>query len=158
MGDGPGWGGNFRRWIVYWSAPGGHPANGWGMNVGDAGERRAGAAQAGPVHRCGSARGSSGQLPHPLVHRLRPTFSCAPEDGARFVQDRIAKESDEIWAVLEAGGRVYICGDGRRMAPAVRDAFMAIYRKHTGAGGDEAGAWLNALIESGQYVEDVWAG
>ncbi|MGI5196293.1 cytochrome P450 [Streptomyces sp. CA-288835] len=89
---------------------------------------------------------------------MRPTFSCAPEDGARFVQDRIAKESDEVWAVLEAGGRVYICGDGRRMAPAVREAFMAIYRKHTGAGGDEAGAWLSALIESGHYVEDVWAG
>jgi cytochrome P450/NADPH-cytochrome P450 reductase len=89
---------------------------------------------------------------------MRPTFSCAPEDGARFVQDRIAKESDEVWAALEAGGRVYICGDGRRMAPAVREAFMAIYRDRTGAGGDEATAWLAALIESGTYVEDVWAG
>jgi cytochrome P450/NADPH-cytochrome P450 reductase len=89
---------------------------------------------------------------------MRPTFSCAPEDGARFVQDRIAKESDEVWAVLEAGGRVYICGDGRRMAPAVREAFMAMYRTYTGGGDDEASAWLNALIESGTYVEDVWAG
>ncbi|MET9851329.1 cytochrome P450, partial [Streptomyces ossamyceticus] len=89
---------------------------------------------------------------------MRPTFSCAPEDGARFVQDRIAKESDEVWAVLEAGGRVYICGDGRRMAPAVREAFRAIYRDRTGSGDDEASAWLNALIESGTYVEDVWAG
>lgn len=89
---------------------------------------------------------------------MRPTFSCAPEDGARFVQDRIAKESDEVWAVLEAGGRVYVCGDGRRMAPAVREAFMAIYRTYTGTGDAEAIAWLNALIESGAYVEDVWAG
>ncbi|WP_369167386.1 bifunctional cytochrome P450/NADPH--P450 reductase [Streptomyces sp. R28] len=89
---------------------------------------------------------------------MRPTFSCTPEDGARFVQDRIAKESDEVWAVLEAGGRVYICGDGRRMAPAVREAFMAIYREFTGAGDDEATAWLAALTESGHYVEDVWAG
>lgn len=89
---------------------------------------------------------------------MRPTFSCAPEDGARFVQDRIAKESDEVWAVLEAGGRVYICGDGRRMAPAVREAFMTIYRGFTGAGDAEATAWLAALIESGHYVEDVWAG
>jgi cytochrome P450 / NADPH-cytochrome P450 reductase len=89
---------------------------------------------------------------------MRPTFSCVPEDGARFVQDRIAKESEEVWAALEAGGRVYICGDGRRMAPAVREAFMAIYRTYTGAGDDEASAWLNALIESGTHVEDVWAG
>jgi cytochrome P450 / NADPH-cytochrome P450 reductase len=89
---------------------------------------------------------------------MRPTFACVPEDGARFVQDRIAKESDEVWAALEAGGRVYVCGDGRRMAPAVREAFMAIYRRYTGARDDEASAWLNALIESGTYVEDVWAG
>ncbi|WP_328839382.1 bifunctional cytochrome P450/NADPH--P450 reductase [Streptomyces europaeiscabiei] len=89
---------------------------------------------------------------------MRPTFSCAPEDGARFVQDRIAKESDEVWAVLEAGGRVYICGDGRRMAPAVREAFMAIYRDRTGAGEEESTAWLAAMTESGHYVEDVWAG
>lgn len=89
---------------------------------------------------------------------MRPTFARAPVDGARHVQDRIARESDEVWAVLEAGGRVHVCGDGRRMAPAVREAFMAIYRGHTGAGDAEAAAWLGALIESGYYVEDVWAG
>ena len=59
---------------------------------------------------------------------------------------------------MEAGGRVHICGDGRRMAPAVREAFMAIYRKYTVAEGDEATAWLHALIESGYHVEDVRAG
>ncbi|MFD8813600.1 bifunctional cytochrome P450/NADPH--P450 reductase [Streptomyces sp. NPDC059627] len=89
---------------------------------------------------------------------MRPAFACAPEDGARFVQDRIAREIDEVWAVLERGGRVYVCGDGRRMAPAVREAFMAVYREHTGAGDEEASAWLSALTESGYYVEDVWAG
>ncbi|WP_217178941.1 bifunctional cytochrome P450/NADPH--P450 reductase [Streptomyces sp. AC495_CC817] len=92
------------------------------------------------------------------VVSMRPTFSCAPEDGARFVQNRIARESDEVWAALEAGGRVYICGDGRRMAPAVREAFMAIYRRNTGASDEEAAAWLTALTKSGHYVEDVWAG
>ncbi|MGW0813033.1 bifunctional cytochrome P450/NADPH--P450 reductase [Streptomyces viridiviolaceus] len=89
---------------------------------------------------------------------MRPTFMHAPVDGARFVQDRIARESDEVWAALEAGGRVYICGDGRRMAPAVREAFMAVHREHTGAGDEDATAWLADLIESGRYVEDVWAG
>ncbi|GAA3902177.1 hypothetical protein GCM10023084_63340 [Streptomyces lacrimifluminis] len=88
---------------------------------------------------------------------MRLTISHARQDGARFVQDRIAKESDEVWAVLEGGGRIYICGDGSRTAPAVREAFMAIYRKYTGAGDDESCAWLLALIESGYYVEDVWA-
>ncbi|MER6103312.1 cytochrome P450 [Streptomyces sp. NPDC001832] len=89
---------------------------------------------------------------------MRPTFSRVPEGGARFVQDRIARESEEVWAALEAGGRVYICGDGRRMAPAVREAFMAIYRENTGTSDKEAAAWLTSLTESGHYVEDVWPG
>ncbi|MFZ3561287.1 bifunctional cytochrome P450/NADPH--P450 reductase [Streptomyces sp. BH055] len=89
---------------------------------------------------------------------MRPTFMHAPVDGARFVQDRIARESDEVWAALEAGGRVYICGDGRRMAPAVREAFMAVHREHTGASDEDATAWLSDMIGAGRYVEDVWAG
>ncbi|MGW3514480.1 bifunctional cytochrome P450/NADPH--P450 reductase [Streptomyces hydrogenans] len=89
---------------------------------------------------------------------MRPTFMHAPEDGARFVQDRIARESDEVLAALEAGGRVYVCGDGRRMAPAVREAFMAIHREYTGASDEDAAAWLAGMIESGRYNEDVWAG
>ncbi|MGY1495859.1 bifunctional cytochrome P450/NADPH--P450 reductase [Streptomyces sp. QTS52] len=90
------------------------------------------------------------------VVSLRPTFMHAPENGVRFVQDRIDREGDEIWAVLEAGAHVHVCGDGSRMAPAVREAFRAVYRRHTGAGDEEATAWLSALIESGAYVEDVW--
>ncbi|MEW1659811.1 cytochrome P450 [Streptomyces sp. NPDC093707] len=89
---------------------------------------------------------------------MRPTFMHLPEGGARFVQDRLTRESEEVWAALEAGGRIHVCGDGRRMAPAVREALQAIYREHTGASHEEAAAWLAALVESGIYVEDVWAG
>lgn len=89
---------------------------------------------------------------------LRPAFMHAPQNGVRFVQDRIEHDSDEIWAVLQAGGRVYVCGDGRRMAPAVRDAFVSVYRSHSGAGAEEGATWLAALIESERYVEDVWTG
>ena len=67
-------------------------------------------------------------------------------------------DNAEIWALLQAGGRVFVCGDGRFMAPAVREAFQAVYRDHAGADADEATAWLAALTESGRYVEDVWAG
>ncbi|OPX13319.1 bifunctional cytochrome P450/NADPH--P450 reductase [Mycobacterium sp. AT1] len=89
---------------------------------------------------------------------LRPAFMHSPRDGVRFVQDRIERESDEVWAVLQGGGRVYVCGDGRRMAPAVRAAVISVYRKHTDAGVGEAAAWLDSLVKSQRYVEDVWAG
>jgi len=89
------------------------------------------------------------------VISMRPAFSRAEVDGVKYVQDRIAVDGDEIWAAMEAGGRVYICGDGKGMAPAVREAFKSIHRGH-GSGDDQA--WLDGLIAEDRYVEDVWAG
>ncbi len=89
---------------------------------------------------------------------MRPASSQVPENGVTFVQDRIAAEGEEVWDLLERGGRVYVCGDGRRMAPAVREAFMTLYREHTGGDGRQAALWLAGLQKSDRYVEDVWAG
>ncbi|MEU0061562.1 reductase, partial [Streptomyces sp. NPDC006334] len=89
---------------------------------------------------------------------LRPAFSAAPENGALFVQHRIAAEGDEVWQLLTAGARVYVCGDGTRMAPGVREAFRTLYRDRTpGADDPAAEAWLDELIANGRYVEDVYA-
>jgi cytochrome P450/NADPH-cytochrome P450 reductase len=89
---------------------------------------------------------------------LRPAFSAAPQDGVLFVQHRIAAEADEVARLLDAGARVYVCGDGSRMAPGVREAFRTLYRNRTpGAGAADAERWLDELISAGRYVEDVYA-
>ncbi|WP_275461799.1 cytochrome P450 [Streptomyces noursei] len=88
---------------------------------------------------------------------VRPVFSARPENGHRFVQHRIAAEATEVWELLRAGARVYVCGDGRRMAPGVRDAFRAVHRERTGASEQESQAWLRELTAAGRYVEDVYA-
>jgi cytochrome P450/NADPH-cytochrome P450 reductase len=90
--------------------------------------------------------------------RLRPAFSAAPEGAVTFVQHRVAAEADEVWELLDAGARVYVCGDGSRMAPGVREAFRTLYRERTPEA-DEAAAerWLDGLVASGRYVEDVYA-
>lgn len=85
---------------------------------------------------------------------LRPAFSAAPVDGAAFVQHRIAAEADEVGALLDAGARVYVCGDGSRMAPGVREAFRTIHAERNP--GADSGQWLDDLIASGRYVEDVY--
>ncbi|MGW1621683.1 cytochrome P450 [Streptomyces sp. NPDC002172] len=90
---------------------------------------------------------------------MRPVFSEEPEDGLRFVQHRIAADGDEVWALLEAGAEVYVCGDGRHMAPGVRAAFRDLYVQRT-PGADDAAAeeWLRHLMDQDRYVEDVYAG
>ncbi|CAL9348091.1 hypothetical protein SUDANB105_00412 [Streptomyces sp. enrichment culture] len=59
--------------------------------------------------------------------------------------------------LLVAGARVYVCGDGARMPPGVREAFRTLYRERT-PGADEAAAaaWLDTLIADGRYVEYVY--
>ncbi|TDD56106.1 cytochrome P450 [Saccharopolyspora elongata] len=90
---------------------------------------------------------------------VRPVFSEAPVDGHRFVQHRIAAEADEVWNLLQDGAKVYVCGDGNRMAPGVRDAFRAVYRERVpGSDAETADAWLQGLIAEGRYVEDVYSG
>ncbi|MFE3059997.1 hypothetical protein [Nocardia sp. NPDC059239] len=90
---------------------------------------------------------------------LRPAFSEAPADGHRFVQHRITAEADELWRLLNQGARIYVCGDGRHMAPGVRDAFRTIYAQRASAGhGPTPDEWLQELTIAGRYVEDVYAG
>ncbi|ODR24943.1 bifunctional cytochrome P450/NADPH--P450 reductase [Mycolicibacterium porcinum] len=94
------------------------------------------------------------------VVRMRPAFSRRPEDEIRYVQDRITADADEVWERLgdpAMDAHVYVCGDGARMAPAVRGAFRDIYRRFTGADDDAAARWLSDLVNSDRYVEDVWA-
>lgn len=92
---------------------------------------------------------------------MRPAFSRAPENGVRYVQDRIAADADLVWDLIgdpAKNNHVFVCGDGGRMAPAVRAAFRDIYRARTGADEDAARDWLEGLVASDHYVEDVWAG
>ncbi|MWA09542.1 bifunctional cytochrome P450/NADPH--P450 reductase [Streptomyces sp. BA2] len=89
---------------------------------------------------------------------LRPAFSASPVDGVAFVQHRIAAEADEVWALLAAGARIYVCGDGSRMAPGVRDALRTLHRDRTpGATAADSEQWLAELTAEGRYVEDVYA-
>lgn len=95
------------------------------------------------------------------VVRMRPAFSRLAGDEVRYVQDRIAADADDVWDLLgdpEKNAHVYVCGDGARMAPAVRAAFQGIYRDRTGADDESAKAWLADLVTADRYVEDVWAG
>ncbi|MFJ6054593.1 cytochrome P450 [Streptomyces sp. NPDC092307] len=88
---------------------------------------------------------------------MRPVYSETPVSGMRFVQHRIAAEGEEIWGLLEAGAKVYVCGDGRNMAPGVRAAFEDIFNRHgAGEGKSDGGEWLRLLMEQGLYVEDVY--
>jgi cytochrome P450/NADPH-cytochrome P450 reductase len=91
------------------------------------------------------------------VVRVRRAYSAAPQDGIAFVQDRLWADRAEVEALFRQGAHVYVCGDGRRMAPAVRDTFVRIYREATGSPAEQAEQWAERVErEHGRYVADVF--
>ena len=86
---------------------------------------------------------------------LHLAFSQVP-GAPRYVQDAIWDARDAVWDVVQSGGQIFLCGDGKYMAPAVRDTLIRIHADKTG--GDHLGGstWLEGLIEDGVYHQDVF--
>jgi cytochrome P450 / NADPH-cytochrome P450 reductase len=90
------------------------------------------------------------------VAELHLAFSAVPEHPHRFVQDALWAAQDRVRAALQAGAQIYVCGDGRFMAPAVRDTLIRIKAAQDGSTHAEASGWLEGLIEAGRYHQDVF--
>ena len=74
-----------------------------------------------------------------------------------FVQHRVWQHRERIIDTVEKDGFVFLCGDGKYMAPAVKETLQRIYQENTGCTNDEARAWLQTLESTGHFVADVFA-
>jgi len=92
------------------------------------------------------------------VVEVHPAFSEAPDAEVTFVQHRVWQRRDAVTALFRCGAIVFVCGDGARMAPAVRATFVRIYQDALGVCVEEAEAWADKVErETGRYVADVFA-
>jgi cytochrome P450/NADPH-cytochrome P450 reductase len=91
------------------------------------------------------------------VVKLYTAFSRVEGQAKCYVQDKIKQHSDDIWQLVQQGAVIYVCGDGGKMEPAVRQALMSVYQEHTGGSAPEGEQWLNALRDNQRYLADVWA-
>jgi cytochrome P450/NADPH-cytochrome P450 reductase len=91
------------------------------------------------------------------IAELHVAFS-RQEGKKEYVQDVILKQRKKVWELIEAGARIYVCGDGSRMEPDVKRALTRIYAEEKDADPAEADAWMEQLAVSNRYVLDVWAG
>ncbi|WP_333772463.1 bifunctional cytochrome P450/NADPH--P450 reductase [Streptomyces sp. IBSBF 3136] len=91
------------------------------------------------------------------IAQIHTAYSAVTGHPARFVQNAIANAADTVWQAIQDGAYIYVCGDGRRMAPAVREALAAIHRQKTGSDDETAQQWLAQLEADERYQQDVFA-
>ncbi|CAN7504298.1 bifunctional cytochrome P450/NADPH--P450 reductase [Rossellomorea sp. LjRoot5] len=89
---------------------------------------------------------------------LHTAFSRCPGQEKAYVQHRLAENAEEILPLLKNGGRLYICGDGSKMAPDVEQTLGESYMRFCQTSKEEADRWIRSLEEDGRYAKDVWAG
>lgn len=91
------------------------------------------------------------------VAELHLAFSRLDNHPHRYVQHALAADGDAVWQLLGQGAHVYVCGDGTRMAPAVRETLTALHQRVTGETSQQSAAWLAGLRAAGRYQEDIFA-
>jgi sulfite reductase (NADPH) flavoprotein alpha-component len=66
------------------------------------------------------------------------------------------EQSKELFAWLQEGAVVYICGDEKHMAHDVHQTFITIIEKEGSMGREEAESYLAAMQKEKRYQRDVY--
>ncbi|WP_210491145.1 assimilatory sulfite reductase (NADPH) flavoprotein subunit [Patulibacter sp. SYSU D01012] len=90
-----------------------------------------------------------------VLTRLDPVFSRDRAEKT-YVQDRLREKGADVWAWLQDGARLYVCGDADSMAPGVRAALRDIAATHGGLDPEAADEYLNDLQRGHRYLLDVY--
>ncbi len=90
------------------------------------------------------------------VVQVFPAFFRQPEGEVLFIQHRLWQERARVWQLVQEGAHLYLCGDGLRMAPAVRETLERIQQEATGGTPEQAREWLQSLERAGRFVADVF--
>ncbi len=90
-----------------------------------------------------------------MLSRLDVAFSRDQPEKI-YVQDRMWEKRRDLFAWLQDGAVLYVCGDANAMAKDVNAMLLRIGADQGRL--DEAGAqaWLDGLRRGGRYLRDVY--
>ena len=89
------------------------------------------------------------------LHRLTLAWS-RDSDEKIYVQHRMRDDGRDLWAWLERGAHIYVCGDATPMAKDVETALVDIVAAHGARSVSEAATFVSSLKKQGRYQQDVY--
>jgi len=90
-----------------------------------------------------------------VLTRMDVAFS-RDTDKKVYVQHRMIEKSKDLFAWLEDGATVYVCGDKDHMAKDVHETLIAIVEKEGGKSREAAEAYIADLQQNNRYQRDVY--
>lgn len=90
-----------------------------------------------------------------LLTRMDVAFSRDQAEKI-YVQDRLKEHASDVFAWLERGAHLYICGDANRMAKDVHNTLVEIIQQHGNLSADAAEDYLKSLRSNKRYQKDVY--
>ena len=90
-----------------------------------------------------------------VLTRMDVAFSRDQEQKV-YVQDRMRQKSKDLFAWLEEGAYVYVCGDKERMAKDVHAALVEIIQQEGGLSREESEEYLEQMRQEKRYQRDVY--
>jgi len=87
--------------------------------------------------------------------RIDVAFSRDQSDKI-YVQDRLRANGAELWAWLQDGAHIYLCGDAERMAPDVHATLLEIARMHGALTDEQAAEYMADMQSARRYQKDVY--
>jgi sulfite reductase (NADPH) flavoprotein alpha-component len=90
-----------------------------------------------------------------LLTRLDLAFSRDQAEKV-YVQHRMRENARELFAWLEDGGYLSVCGDATHMATDVEQALVEIIASEGAMSADDAEAYLDRLRKEKRYARDVY--
>jgi len=96
-----------------------------------------------------------GYLKDGLLTRMDVAFS-RDQDEKVYVQHRLLEQAREVYAWLEAGAHLYVCGDANSMAPDVHAALHRIVQREGAVSAEKATDYVRQLQEEKRYLRDIY--
>jgi sulfite reductase (NADPH) flavoprotein alpha-component len=90
-----------------------------------------------------------------LLTRISLAFSRDQAEKI-YVQHRLLEQGADVYAWLQNGAHVYVCGDAMYMAKDVENALLTIYQTHGNLSEAEAKKALLELRKAKRYQKDVY--
>lgn len=90
-----------------------------------------------------------------LLTRMDVAFSRDQAEKI-YVQDRLKEQAEEVFAWLERGAHLYICGDMSRMAKDVEATLLEIISEQGKLSAEQAEQYLKDLRSTKRYQKDVY--